>query len=130
MLARRLLSLVLLAAVVLPAMAPALALAQDPDSGLPACCRRHGQHHCSMSMEQMARMSHSSSQPQIGTICPCYPGRQVAPVTGAHLLALHAPQQAAVFSAALAPAPRAQTHGRISPERSRYKRGPPSLSIA
>lgn len=127
MLLRRLLSLVLLAAVGLPTIAPALALAQDPEAGLPACCRRHGQHHCSMMMERMAQLARQSSQLQIGAVCPCYPKHAVAPVVGAHLLILHEPQLVAVFSASLMPAARAETHRRISRDRSRYKRGPPSL---
>jgi len=127
MLLRRILSLVLLAAVGLPTIAPALALAEDPDASLPACCRRHGQHHCTMTMEQMARLSRESSMLQVGAVCPCYPRHEIAPVTGAHLLALHAPGRAAIFSPALAPTARAETHRRISRERSRYKRGPPSL---
>lgn len=125
----RLLSLVLLAAVGLPTIAPALALAQDPDAGLPACCRRHGQHHCAMTADRIAQLTRDRSQPQISAICPCYPGHEVAPVAGAHLLALHAPQRAAVFSSALALATRAETHRRISRERSRYKRGPPTASL-
>ena len=127
---RRLLSILLLTAFALPIVAPAFALADDPDAGLPACCPRHGQHHCAMMMELMARRARESSQPQIGAVCPCYPRHEAPPISSAHLLALHAPRHAAVFSAALAPAARAETHGRISRERSRYKRGPPSpLSV-
>jgi hypothetical protein len=122
----RLLSLVLLAAVGLPTIAPALALAQDPDAGLPACCRRHGQHHCTMSMERMAQLGRQSSQPQIGAICPRYPRHEVAPVAGAHLIVFRAPQRAAAFSAAFAPTARAETSRRISRNRSHHKRGPPS----
>lgn len=122
----RLLSLVLLAAVGLPTISPALALAQDTDAGLPACCRRNGQHHCTMSMERMAQISRQSSGPQIGAVCPCYPRHEIAPVAGAHLMAFHVPQRAAAFSAALALAARAETHRRASPERSHHKRGPPS----
>jgi hypothetical protein len=125
----RLLSLVLLAAIGLPTIAPALALAQDPDAGLPACCRRHGQHHCSMMADRMAQLARQSSQPQIGAVCPCYPRHEVAPVAGAHLFAVHAPHRAAAFSASLASAARAQTNRRVSRDRSHYKRGPPSTLI-
>ena len=127
MLLRRILSLVLLAAVGLPTIAPSLALAEDPDASLPVCCRRHGQHHCSMTMERMARLSLESSMPQAAAVCPCYPRHDVAPVTGAHLLALHAPGRTAFSSPALTLIARAETHRRISRERSRYKRGPPSI---
>jgi hypothetical protein len=122
----RLLSLVLLAAVGLPTIAPALALAQDPDAGLPICCRRHGQHHCALSMDRMAQLSRQSSQPQIGAVCLRYPRHEVAPVTGAHLIAFHAPQRATALFAAPAPAARAETSRRISRDRSHHKRGPPS----
>ena len=122
----RLLSVVLLAVVGLPTVAPALALAQDPDAGLPVCCRRHGQHHCTMTTERMARLASHSSETQIGAVCPCYPRQELAPVAGAHLLALHAPQSTAVFFAALSLTSRVQTPLRIARERSHYKRGPPS----
>lgn len=122
----RLLSLVLLAAVGLPTIAPALALAQDPDAGLPACCRRHGRHHCSMTMERMQQMALRNSQPQIGAVCPNYPRHEVAPAAGAHLIAFQAPQHTAAFSAAFTPAARAETSRRISRDRSHHKRGPPS----
>jgi hypothetical protein len=122
----RLLSLVLLAIIGLPTVAPALALAQDPDAGLPVCCRRHGQHHCAVSMERMAQLSRDQSQPQIGAVCPSYPRHEVAPVAGAHLLAFHAPQRAAVFFAAAVSSNRVEMRRRILHERSHYKRGPPS----
>ncbi|HTV08378.1 MAG TPA: hypothetical protein VMD97_04960 [Candidatus Aquilonibacter sp.] len=124
---KRLLSLVLLAAVGLPTVAPALALAQDQDANLPICCRRHGKHHCAMMMQLMARMAEQSSQPQAGAVCPFYPRHEMAPVAGAHLLAIHIPQRSAVSFAAVAPAAPAETSRRISRERSRYKRGPPSF---
>src|SRR5579875_4141167 len=45
---RRLLAILLLAAFALTVVAPAFALGEDSDASLPACCRRHGQHHCGM----------------------------------------------------------------------------------
>ncbi len=45
---RRLLALVLLLAFGLPTATPLLALSNDPEAGLPVCCRSHGQHHCTM----------------------------------------------------------------------------------
>jgi hypothetical protein len=120
---RRLLSLVLLAAFALPTIAPLLALGQDPDAGLPACCRRHGKHHCAMLMEMLSR-AHAGSQ--IGAVCPFYPQHIVAPVTGAHLILLHPPQITTPFAAALTPAARAETHRRIARDCAHHKRGPPS----
>jgi hypothetical protein len=120
---RRLLSLILLAAFVLPVVAPALALGQDPDASLPACCRRHGKHHCAM---LAATLSRAHSGPQIGAVCPFYPQHLVAPVTGAHLIGYSSSQRTLIFAFVLAPAVRARTHRRIARERSRPKRGPPT----
>ena len=43
---RRVLAILLLAAFGLPVVAPLLASGQDLEQSLPACCRRHGAHHC------------------------------------------------------------------------------------
>jgi hypothetical protein len=76
---RRLLSILLLAAFALPLVAPLLALAQDPDAGLPACCRRHGQHHC-------ARLDagHNNSAHRFVAVCPAWPQRAVPSPVGSH----------------------------------------------
>lgn len=57
-------------------LAPALHASDD--SSLPACCRRHGMHHCAMA----AQMAEEGAQAQSGNspivsapaTCPCYPG--------------------------------------------------------
>jgi hypothetical protein len=74
---RRLLSLLLFAATLLPLLAPMLAVAADAQAGVPACCRRGGAHHCmgGMAME-------SDGAPQVRgprEICP-YQQRAVTPV--------------------------------------------------
>ena len=72
---RRILSLVLLAAFGLPAVAPALTLGQDIEASLPACCRRHGVHHC------MGSMQHSpNSTPAFSERCSSFPQPSTAPV--------------------------------------------------
>ncbi len=71
---RRLLSILLLAAFALPFVAPGLALAQDSDAGLPACCRRHGQHHCAM-----LRTERDSSTHYAVAVCGAWPQRAIAP---------------------------------------------------
>lgn len=123
---RRLLSLVLLAAFGLPIVAPMLALGQDPDAGLPACCRRHGQHHCAM----LAAQNHASTAPSLSARCPFFPQSTVAPVTGAHLIVFHPPQLTTPFAAALVPVARAETHRRLARDCARHKRGPPSPLLA
>lgn len=124
---RRLLSLVLFASFVLPIVAPALALGQDPDAGLPVCCRRHGSHHCSM---LAARQRPANTTPGFTERCPFYPQHTVAPVTGAHLLLIEAPPKAAPFLSTLGPAAHAETCRRIARECSHHKRGPPSFLLA
>jgi hypothetical protein len=47
---RRILAITLLIAFGSPLVAPVFAATADPQSSLPACCRRHGTHHCTMLM--------------------------------------------------------------------------------
>ena len=62
---RRAFSLLLLALFSFPLIAQALAW--NPASTLPACCRKAGAHHCSMD-------SHSGSGPQLIQLrCPLFP---------------------------------------------------------
>jgi hypothetical protein len=122
---RRLLSILLLAAFALPLVAPLLALAQDPDSGLPACCRRHGQHHCMMLDRPKDPSAH-----RVVAVCPMYPQHKAAFVTGAHTFAFQPPQRAAVFSSVMTPTARAETNRRIARDRVHSERGPPRNSFA
>jgi hypothetical protein len=65
----RLLASVLLLIVSLPWFAPLAA--STPDSGLPACCRRDGKHHCAMMaryLEQEQQQSTSAAHP-IRAVC-------------------------------------------------------------
>jgi len=56
----------------------AVALPGSEDARLPACCRRHGAHHCAMSSGMMARMleAASGSTPTVTAppTCPFFPG--------------------------------------------------------
>lgn len=106
------------------------AASNDPDSGLPACCRRHGKHHCAMM--DLYLKSIASGAPHVRTApehCPFYPHSKTASVVSSH--AGLAPS-AAIFAAVVShPAVRPQTHAvyRLSLDRSRQKRGPPSLLL-
>ncbi len=106
------------------------AASSDPDAGLPACCRRHGKHHCAM-MDRYLK-SIDSGTPQIRTTpqhCPFYPHSSSAP--GVRYHAGLAPS-AAIFAQVVShPAVHPQTHAvyRLSLDRSRQKRGPPSLPL-
>jgi len=77
---RRMLAFALLIAFGLPLAAQALGTSTDPDSRLPACCRRHGKHHCAMAMGDAA----SSGDPALqAPPCQSYP----AAATQARILA-------------------------------------------
>ena len=118
---RRALATLLLVVFSLPLIAPALASTPD-DAQLPACCRRHGKHHCAMYRE-MGRMP--SPFVVISEKCPYTPFGH-APFVVPHPLA--APTRHALALAAPGPAAlvRAAEAGyRISADRTRHKRGPP-----
>jgi len=118
---RRALSISLLLLFSFSLISPLLA-SDVVQANLPACCRRAGKHHCAMPD------SNSQQGKSVGVIsekCPCIP-----PSTAAlHLLVFAPPAKAAVFAGLIAhPAIHAQTAAqyRISFDRSRQKRGPPS----
>ena len=118
---RRLLSVLLLAAFALPLIAPLLALAQDPDAGVPACCRRHGQHHCAM-----VDSGRDNSAHRLVAVCPAWPQRAVpSPIGSRHFIP-------STSSAALSlrthssPSLRFYAAWQAARERLHPKRGPPS----
>ena len=127
---RRLLSIVLFWATLFPMLAPALAAGAVGRSTLPACCRRDGKHHCMMSAEERALlMGESGGAIRVGTPpqpCP-YSQRSLA---AAHLQPF-TPGAAARHAEFLFHQPSAAVQAeclrRISFDRSRQKRGPPSL---
>ncbi|HTB96421.1 MAG TPA: hypothetical protein VK716_05400 [Terracidiphilus sp.] len=87
---RRLFSLVLVLFFGLGPLAPALA-GQD-DTNLPACCRRHGAHHCAMSGDTPFQQAESPAPSFTApSHCPRYPAHlaaNLAPAFG--LIAFHA----------------------------------------
>jgi len=120
---RRLLALLLLAAFGLPVAAPALALAESPDVHLPACCRRNGAHHCA------GMMARPASGPAFSAICPHFP-QPSATSPGNTSAALASPSLLNILHFATLTTPHhAETQRRISRERSRHKRGPPSILL-
>lgn len=127
---RRFLSLFLVLSFSLGPLAATLEISDD--ARLPACCRRHGAHHCAMSASMAAAIAEAASGRSILTApatCPAFPGSLAAtapapqalasspvslPVLPAHT---HAP--AAVFASA-----------RLSQIRTRAGRGPPASHLA
>ena len=66
---RRVLAITLLIAFASPLVAPLFAATADAQASLPACCRRHGAHHCGMAVAGITATSPALSAPP----CPCYP---------------------------------------------------------
>ena len=126
---RRLLSILLLAVLLLPLGTPLLALGGAGDAGLPACCRRNGVHHCAMSVPGRAQLAASTRQ--WSTPPQHCPFRTLALAPSQSSPFTPATPADGLFSAVLThPSGIAQTQSRrrIARERSRHKRGPPSLS--
>ena len=125
---RRLLSILLLVVFGLPIALPMLALGQDAEDGLPACCRRNGKHHCLMSMAAHGKLvSHDPQFRAPAEKCPFYPGG----FTPSQPNPLAAPFAAILYGELVShPAGLAQVEARlrISRDRSHGKRGPPTLT--
>jgi hypothetical protein len=110
----------------------AATLGASDDAGLPACCRRHGSHHCAESMRMMAAANEAAPGKDLFTApstCPGFPS--TAPAT------TRAPQ-ALTASLISLPALLAQPHtpqaaraaARLSLIRTRAGRGPPAFTAA
>jgi hypothetical protein len=120
---RKVLAIFLLAVFGLPTVAPLLAMGQDTNGHLPACCRRNGAHHCMMNIGQ------ESKAPAFSARCPNFP-RPVMTTPAGTPLALAAPSLSTLTSTSpLAAARHAEIQRSISRERSRHKRGPPAVFL-
>jgi hypothetical protein len=117
---RRVLAISLLALFGLPIALPLLG-AKATDAKLPICCRKDGKHHCAMSMDA----SNNSSARTIAEKCP-----YSIPTSAIPVLRSATPAAAASIFAGIIQHPAAfsqvEAHRRISFDRSRQKRGPPS----
>jgi hypothetical protein len=110
----------------------AVTLLADDDSRLPYCCRRHGDHHCTMSTRTAALMLQSGSdKPDLTApaTCPYFPGYTVAPTSS--VLALTA-APAGLPGLLARPYSSAATRAaaRLSQIRTRAGRGPPASALA
>jgi hypothetical protein len=120
---RRTLATLLIAIFGFAPISPAL-FASDVDANLPACCRSHGKHHCTM----MAMRSVSSPGPAMRAgRCPLFPTNKA--VAAQRITSALRTSQAAFSEVVSHPASRPQTEAlyRISYSRAAQKRGPPSF---
>jgi len=126
---RRALSIVLLAVFFLPPLASCFASEAIDDAGVPACCRRHGLHHCVLSAVERAMLqAMGAADPELRARSPICPYQQSAMRT-AHPVGSALPIGVAVYASIVShPTALAQTHSkwRMSRERARLKRGPPA----
>jgi hypothetical protein len=110
-------------------LGPLSALGNDStDAGLPACCRRHGSHHCAMNAEMMTgRGGDSSPSFSAPPTCPLYHGPALAMLMPAHALTVAAATVRDAWSRSSAPA-----FERIAafsiPSRAYAGRGPPAAN--
>jgi hypothetical protein len=125
---RRALSILLMVFFGLGPLATALPGGEDPR--LPACCRRHGAHHCSLSMA-MAGMGKSDGKPgvQAPATCPYFPGYTAAATTTAMALAAQPMSLPALLAQPHTPVA-ARAAAVSSQIRTRAGRGPPASSLA
>lgn len=115
--------MLLLMAFSFPLIAPALAGTPD-ESSLPACCRRNGAHHCAMAGMAVAVPSQYRS---VAAKCPCCPFGRVALMLP-HVFATLSDTPSAALSAGPAILVRDIEAGyRVSADRTRQKRGPPTF---
>ena len=115
------LAAVLLIAFGLPLATPLVAASTDSDSRLPACCRRHGIHHCTMGVAAAL----TSSEPALqAPPCPLYPSVATQfRITGATLAAQ--PQIAARVVDGASPAVAHDRVTQILAPAAHLTRGPP-----
>jgi hypothetical protein len=128
---RRVLSIVLLLFFGIGPL-PAASFGATDDARVPACCRRHGAHHCAMSKENAAQMVRSDSGSTLflsaPSRCPWYPDNSPATTSPAHELARHFANSisSAVQTHTLAAIEAARCNGLV---RTHAGRGPPSPSL-
>jgi hypothetical protein len=103
------------------------ALFADPESNLPACCRRDGKHHCAMmdmaGMDQDDGGSYWKSTPQK---CAQFPKTGASLCTG-KIGPRRASEIGPIVSSLPTIAAQTEVLYHVSHSRSRDKRGPPSL---
>jgi hypothetical protein len=120
---RRALALLLLVGFSFPLIAPALTAPPD-ESTLPACCRRAGAHHCAMGGVTVAVPVGSHS---VAAKCPCCPFGHLALMLPHAFAALSATPAAGLAAGPAILVRDAEAGYRISADRTRQKRGPPTL---
>jgi len=106
----------------------AATLEAEQDTRLPACCRRHGTHHCAMSAraaEIIAEAEASKSIIAAPATCPLFPSYAAATQSAPQALAASPMSLPFLLAQSHSPAAGRAT-ARLSQIRTRASRGPPS----
>jgi len=105
-------------------------LGASEDTRLPACCRRHGAHHCAMP-SRVADMMSKAGKPAFTApaSCPAFPRSSDATPPGQQALAA-APPSLPVLLAQMHSPVAARAAARVSQIRTRAGRGPPETLLA
>ena len=118
---RRTLASLLVALFSLPLIFPLLRA--DAASSVPSCCRREGQHRCSMHSESKYREGLSPIQPK----CSNYPAAIAIPGDRNIAFLKNSPSICASLLHYSSTPAQTEAKYRVSFSRSRQKRGPPAL---
>jgi hypothetical protein len=105
-------------------------LGASDDAGLPACCRRHGAHHCAMSMSMAAAIMDTAPGKAIFTTpaaCPEFPGAPAATTASQAMTAESVGLPGLLVQPHTPQAARAAA--RLSQIRTRAGRGPPNAGL-
>ena len=124
----KLLSILLLAVLGLPLASPLFALS-TAGGAVPMCCRRGGQHHCVGGMDMQAAEHNASAETRVAAPMPRCP---FCPRAAASLhVEIARPALTGTFAQGLTSyacgTAQVRSRWRIARERSRLKRGPPSI---
>lgn len=125
---RRTLSILMVLVFWMPALAPLFGAVGSDEASVPACCRRHGEHHCIMSEAERATLQAMGvAAPEFRAPAPRCPYQRQA-VRNVQQGRLAGPAGQVVYAVLVShPTGLAQTQSkwRVSRERAWQKRGPP-----
>jgi hypothetical protein len=110
----------------------AATLGASEDMSLPSCCRRHGAHHCVLSMQMATMIAKAASGKLILTApstCPAFPGYMAATTCTPQALTASPVNLPALLAHPHSPAA-GRAAARRSQIRTRTGRGPPTSSIS
>jgi hypothetical protein len=122
---RRLVAAALMLVFTSPLVLPFFAASADSEASLPACCRRHGKHHCNMTAAMMAMLAASSGPVLTAPPCPLYPTAAAPVRIVTAFFATQLPPSVEFRRDPAPPAP-APLRARILTATSNCTRGPPT----